>query len=605
MVGFYTAVLQFLVLSAAPMAAFAACKLGKMAELPVTMSNLQPLITAQINGQDARFIADSGAFFSMMSEASASQFKLKLSPAPFGFYIKGIGGTVDPSIATVKVFTLAGIPIHDVQFLVGGSTVGGSESIGLLGQNFFRVGDVEYDLAKGAIRLIRAEGCGHAMLAYWVKPTDPYSVMDIEWATLQSPHTTGTAFINGARIRVMFDSGAGTSLLSLKAAERAGVKPDSEGVVDAGYSGGLGRTRVRSYIGRFASFKIGDEEIRNTRLRFADIGIDSTDMLIGADFFLSHRIYVASSQHKLYFTYNGGPVFNLTTAPVKAPAEPAEPAEPADPAAGAAAADEKKADEPADAAAYSRRGSAFAGRRDFEHAIADLTRACELDAGNSNYFYQRGVAYRENRQIDLAAADFDRALELDSENLSALEARAQLRLGKRDVAGAGADLDAADRAAPKEADVRLFLAKAYARIDRLPASVAQYDLWILAHDTDSRMPEALNGRCWARALQGQELDLALSDCNAAFKGSVKSSPLNAAILDSRGLVRLRLGDYDKSIADYDASLQILPKDAWALYGRGIGQLRKKKTREGEADIADAMKLWPKVADEFARRGISR
>jgi hypothetical protein len=39
------------------------------------------------------------------------------------------------------------------------------------------------------------------------------------------------------------------------------------------------------------------------------------DMLIGADFFLSHRIYVANSQRKLYFTYNGGPVFNLTAEP--------------------------------------------------------------------------------------------------------------------------------------------------------------------------------------------------------------------------------------------------------------------------------------------------
>ena len=38
-------------------------------------------------------------------------------------------------------------------------------------------------------------------------------------------------------------------------------------------------------------------------------------MLIGADFFLSHHVYVANSQRKLYFTYNGGPVFNLTTTP--------------------------------------------------------------------------------------------------------------------------------------------------------------------------------------------------------------------------------------------------------------------------------------------------
>ena len=34
-------------------------------------------------------------------------------------------------------------------------------------------------------------------------------------------------------------------------------------------------------------------------------------MLLGADFFLSHRILVSNSQHKLYFTYNGGPVFQL------------------------------------------------------------------------------------------------------------------------------------------------------------------------------------------------------------------------------------------------------------------------------------------------------
>jgi tetratricopeptide (TPR) repeat protein/predicted aspartyl protease len=568
-----------------PAGAWAVCNLGKLAELPVTMNDLQPLITAQINGEDARFIADSGAFYSMITEPSAAQFKLKLTAAPFGLFIGGIGGHVDPSLATVKVFTIAGYQVHNVQFLVGGSTVGGQENVGVLGQNFFRIGDVEYDLAKGAIRLMHAEGCRHAFLGYWVKPSDPYSVMDIEFATPASPHTTGTALINGARIRVMFDSGSGTSMLSLRAAERAGVKPDSEGVTDAGYSRGIGRGSVKNYFGRFASFKIGDEEIRNIRLRFGDFGVDSTDMLIGADFFLSHRIYVASSQHKLYFTYNGGPVFNLSSS---------------NKASGEAA----MGDELADAAAYSRRGAAFAARRDYEHAIDDLTRASEMDADNPEYFYQRGIAYRDNKQLDQAAADFDRALELKSNDLSALEARAELRLRARDFAGAGADLDAADRAAPKEADMRLFLAAGYQSAGLLPASIAQYDLWILAHATDSRMPGALNNRCWVRAMQGRELDQALSDCNTALRLSGKSSPLNAGILNSRGLVRLRLGDYDKSIADYGASLQLQPQDAWALYGRGIDRLRKKKTAEGEADIAAAVKLWPKVADEFSRRGIT-
>jgi hypothetical protein len=49
-------------------------------------------------------------------------------------------------------------------------------------------------------------------------------------------------------------------------------------------------------------------------VRIADFELRDADMLIGADFFLSHHIFVSNSQHKLYLTYNGGPVFNLAAA---------------------------------------------------------------------------------------------------------------------------------------------------------------------------------------------------------------------------------------------------------------------------------------------------
>ena len=626
-----------------------------MAELPVTMSGSKPLITAKINGEDAQFVADSGAFFSMITAASAAQYKLKLRPAPFGFYIKGIGGNIDPSIATVKVFTIAGIPVHDVEFFVGGGEVGGLGSVGVLGQNFFRIGDVEYDLAKGVIRLIKADGCSGTNLAYWVKPSEPLSLMDIAWGSPISPHTTGTAFINGARIRVMFDTGAGNSILSQRAAARAGVKPDAEGVIDGGYSRGIGRGAIKTYIGRFASFKIGDEEIRNTRLRFGEIGVDNADMLIGTDFFLSHRIYVASSQHRLYFTYNGGPVFNLTSPPAgRAPPEaPPDAQAPNGAAAGGAAANgaantaaeaaaanaataaavaaaaAAKAiaaaqapaaaagaptagiptpakidkDEPADASAFARRGTAFAARHDYERAIADLTRACELDPDNADYRFQRGVVYRENKQIDLAAADFNRALEMKPEDVAALVARAQLRQRAHDAAGAGADLEAADRYAAKESDLRLSLAQGYASLDLLPQSLEQYDLWISFHSQDSRMVQALGARCWNRALRGLELPKALSDCDAALRLTGRSNPLAIAILNGRGLVQLRMTEYDKSIADYDDALKLAPKNASVLYGRGIDKLRKKKTAEGNADLAAATALSAPIADQFKLHGI--
>jgi tetratricopeptide (TPR) repeat protein/predicted aspartyl protease len=579
-------------LAICPLLASAKCQLTKVIELPITMSGMRPTFTAKINGADARFALDSGAFYSIISSATAAQFQLRLRPGPYGLRVKGVGGSTDTSLATVKVFTLAGIPLHDVEFLVGGSEIGG-DSIGLMGQNLLEKWDVEYDFARGVVRLFKADDCKHTLLAYWTTPGQDLSMMDISHTTPLRPHTTGTASINGAKITVVFDTGAWNSVLSMKAAARAGVKPDTAGVVEAGYSSGIGRSKVKTYIAPFSSFKIGDgEEIKNARLRIADIDLDEGDMLLGADFFLSHHVYVANSQHRLYLTYNGGPVFNLSRTV------------PADAAADADAADAHPADEPADAAAYARRGAAFLGRREFEHAIADFTHASELNPNEAEYWYQRGTAHWQNKQPIPALSDFDRALELNSNYLAARVSRAQLRLAHKDLADAVADLDAADRVAAKQDDARFTLAHLYQQADLPARAVAQLDLWIASHPDDSKMIDALHGRCRLRAVQGEELAKALSDCNAAYRLSDKSNPLTAPILESRGLVRLRSGDYDKAIADYDESLKLAPKDAGSLYGRGVAKIRKQKTADGEADLARATALSSTVADEFKRHGIT-
>ncbi|HEX7760577.1 MAG TPA: retropepsin-like aspartic protease, partial [Caulobacteraceae bacterium] len=294
--------------TAAP--ALAGCKVGVFAELPVTMSGLKPMVTAKIDGRDARFMADSGAFYSLITPGSAAEYGLKLGAAPYGMRIEGVGGVADVSVATVKTFTLANVPIPHVQFLVGGSETGG---VGVLGQNVLGLADVEYDLAGGAIRLMKPKDCGQRILAYWAG-TKAIGEVDVSPSTPYDPHTLGPVYLNGVKLRAMFDTGAGTSVVSLEAAARAGIKPGGSGVTPAGETGGLGRRLVKTWIAHVDSFKIDDEEIHNTQLFVSDLGLDGADMLLGADFFLAHRVYVANSQHKLYFTYNGGPVFRLDGA---------------------------------------------------------------------------------------------------------------------------------------------------------------------------------------------------------------------------------------------------------------------------------------------------
>jgi predicted aspartyl protease len=242
------------------------------------MNSLRPTIDAKINNRDAKFVLDSGAFYSMISSATAAEYHLKTEPG-YGLTVTGIGGAADVGVATVKEFSLVGLIIKNLDFLVGGSDVGNA---GLLGQNFLEKFDVEYDLAAGAIRLFKTEDCGHTRLAYWLTPEQDYSSMPIERIEPMHPHTIGVAYVNDKKIRVEFDTGAFTSVLSLKAAERAGVRPDSPGVVASGYTRGIGRGTTKEYIAPFASFKIGDgEEIKNTKLRIADIGLDDADMLVG------------------------------------------------------------------------------------------------------------------------------------------------------------------------------------------------------------------------------------------------------------------------------------------------------------------------------------
>ena len=181
----------------------------------------------------------------------------------------------------------------------------------MLGQSLFQKHDVEFDLANGVIRLMRPKGCGEAGLAYWATADQTYSTVEINVMTPAQPFVSGTALLNGSQIRVLFDTGANASRISPQAAMRAGLKANPSDLIEAGYSHGMGRPAVMTHMASFLSFRVGDEEIHNAHLRVGDTR-EGTDMLLGADFFLSHRIYVSNTQHKLYFTYNGGRVFSAS-----------------------------------------------------------------------------------------------------------------------------------------------------------------------------------------------------------------------------------------------------------------------------------------------------
>jgi tetratricopeptide (TPR) repeat protein len=118
---------------------------------------------------------------------------------------------------------------------------------------------------------------------------------------------------------------------------------------------------------------------------------------------------------------------------------------------------------------------------------------------------------------------------------------------------------------------------------------------------------ARNNRCWARAILGEphQLKQALDDCNEALR----LRPNDPYAFDSRGFVYLKMGDFNKAIADYDQSILLggdkltSGEEASSLYGRGIAKLRKGDADGGNNDIRAATKRKPNIAEEFQRYGV--
>jgi tetratricopeptide (TPR) repeat protein len=243
-------------------------------------------------------------------------------------------------------------------------------------------------------------------------------------------------------------------------------------------------------------------------------------------------------------------------------------------------------------------------RHDFEHGIADLSKAIELDANDSEYFYRRAVAYRQTGQASQALADLDRALSLKADFQQAHIDRAEIYLGQNSTPEALADLDAVGRTAAPQADLRLKLAGLYAGVEAFTPAIAQLDLWIQYHPLDSRFVGALGSRCLMRALENQELAAGLADCDRASELVDMRFPDNAWLFSNRGMVRLRQGQYAKAIYDFDRALKLQAKNALALYGRGVAKTRREKGNAGQSDIDAAEALEPKISTRYQRYGIA-
>lgn len=304
-----------------------ACKLRAAGHLPITMHGPQPLTDGAINGTPMRILVDTGAQQTILWRDLVERLDLRMTQVN-GLMMYGVGGATRPKAARVEELRIGDHVVKDGRWLVAGEQALGNAEIGmLLGYDVFSKFDIEVDLADGKMAFYAPQDCDRVALAHW--SPQQFMLADLN-------DTKGraeiTVLLNGKPVKAILDTGASTTVIDADAARRLGVTEDSPDVVEAGASVGIGKKVVRNHVATFETLQIGDEMIRNPKLRivpmhrysryqprFSRLNVQVEDlpqMLIGADWFLAHRVLISNSQRLVYFTYNGRkPIFQTVPPP--------------------------------------------------------------------------------------------------------------------------------------------------------------------------------------------------------------------------------------------------------------------------------------------------
>jgi hypothetical protein len=335
------------------------------------LKSVNGMLTARgnINGSDEPMVLDTGRLHSVLALNDAKKLSLTLGHANAASHVDYAAYIND--IALDRFFWHKVVLGVVEQTPVPNYSLWAGADILLNGLNK----DVEISAADGQMKIFVPSGCDNAFLAYWDKDASSVPLVDL---STSDPRQILTVRVNGKEMTAMIDSGSPISIVNIDAAARAGITPTSAGVSELQSGFVPYKQNGKVWKANFSTFSIGNEVIQHPSIAIADLwgspdakaqdpaaslrlafiaptlvgatGVPVTpsteavasiarlstadtaptvqpDILLGADFLRAHRVLLAISQRKMYFTYAGGTVFgnlgeSAPTVPMSAASQP-------------------------------------------------------------------------------------------------------------------------------------------------------------------------------------------------------------------------------------------------------------------------------------------
>ncbi|MBM3253265.1 MAG: tetratricopeptide repeat protein [Candidatus Omnitrophica bacterium] len=205
---------------------------------------------------------------------------------------------------------------------------------------------------------------------------------------------------------------------------------------------------------------------------------------------------------------------------------------------------------------YNGRGTAYSKKGQYEKAIADFTKALEINPKYISVYNNRGDAFSKKEEYEKAIADFTEALKVDPEHASTYYNRGTIYAKKAEYEKAIADFTEALKINPRD-------------------------------------EETLNNRGATYAQKGQ-YDKAISD----FTEGLKIKPEDITLYINRGAAYSKKAEYEKAISDFNKILTLDPKYPDAYYNLANIYLIKKEYGKAEEYVEKLKDLGYKVNPEF-------
>jgi predicted aspartyl protease len=289
-------ILAALLLAASVQAASSApegCRLERIAEIPVTsLPDGRFTVPVTVAGRKLNFLLDTGGAYGTISSAQANDLHLPVGNVSGG--LRGVAGTKYSSASVLGSITLGGIDWLALYLYVDPDLPPGVD--GTLAPDIMKKIDLDIDLSHGKLGLFTQNHC-RGKVVYWT--TSGYILLPMDMD--KDKHIEVPITLDGVKIKAQLDTGAQTSIVSMRALRALGLSeksPTLKALTDS-------EARYQMYDHPFKKLEFDGITVNNPNIKVvSDNFLPSrwVDMIIGVSIVRQLHVYIDYDEEKLYIT---------------------------------------------------------------------------------------------------------------------------------------------------------------------------------------------------------------------------------------------------------------------------------------------------------------